>query len=233
LETGSAGLLTTGHGGDSTAPTVAAQREQDAVVAGGGGDSTALTVAATGELDARAAAGPATLAPHDGSRAMTKPITPAVGVPLVPETKTARTVTERVLAVLAEVEAQTGPRLELALIRAQLTAAVGGSDREAIAAELATNFPDALAARVAAARLALAGGDQRDVRQALDAIAGEQGTLAWALRGRWQCSHCGNRPASFSWRCGGCRRWSSLRMETGVEPPPVAPRDRRASPRGS
>lgn len=213
LETGSAGLLTAGNGSDSTALTVAAKSELAAAT------SSSLAPA---------------LAAHGGSgTAMTRPITPAVGVPLVPDAKPAGTVSERVLAVLAEVEAQTGPRLELALIRAQLTSAVSGSDRDAIATELATKFPDALAARVAAARLALASGDDRAVRQALDVIAGEQGVLAWALRGRWQCSHCGNRPASFSWRCGGCRRWGSLHMETGVEPPPVAPRDRRASPRGS
>ncbi len=233
LETGSAGLLTAGSRGDSTALTGAAKSEQDAVTAENGSDSTALTVAASNELAAATASSAALATPDGSGHAITKPITPAVGVPLVPDTKPVGTDSERVLAVLAEVEAQTGPRLELALIRAQLTSAASRSDREAIATELATKFPDALAARVAAARLALESGDERAVRQALDVIAGEQGALAWALRGRWQCSHCGNRPTSFSWRCGGCRRWSSLRMETGVEPPPVAPRDRRASPRGS
>ena len=119
----------------------------------------------------------------------------------MPEQKPVGTVKERVLALLAEIEAQTGPRLELALIRAQLIATADGaaragdfSDQQALTKELATKFPDALAARVAAARLALANGDGRAVRDALDVIAGEQGMLAWALRGRWQCSHCGNRP---------------------------------------
>ena len=64
------------------------------------------------------------------------------------------------------------------------------------------------------------------IKSALEALAGERGALAWALRGRWQCSHCGNRPGQFSWRCGQCRRWGTLKMETGVEPPPV---QRRAS----
>ena len=157
-------------------------------------------------------------------------------VPLVPDIKPKGSVTDRVLAVIAEVEAQLGPRLELALIRAQL--ASGGADsgrditvREELVHELASAFPDALAARVAAARLALTKGDDKSVRQALDILAGERGSLAWALRGRWQCSHCGNRPGDFSWRCGQCRRWASLRMETGVEPPPVASRERRAAPR--
>jgi lipopolysaccharide biosynthesis regulator YciM len=178
------------------------------------------------------------------STALTTTTTPALGVPLVPDAKPVGSVKDRVLAVLADIEAETGPRLELALIRAQLAATpidappTGGStdpklDTQAIATELATRFPDALAARVAAARLALSNGDDRAVRQALEVIAGEAGTLAWALRGRWQCAHCGNRPGPFSWRCGGCRRWATLRMETGIEPPPVAPRDRRAAPRSS
>lgn len=160
-------------------------------------------------------------------------------VPLVPDVRPKSSVTDRVLTLIAEVEAQLGPRLELALIRAQL-ASGGGADaarditvREDLVQELAAAFPDALAARVAAARLALAKGDDKSVRQALDILAGERGSLAWALRGRWQCSHCGNRPGTFSWRCGQCRRWASLRMETGVEPPPVASRDRRAAPRSS
>ena len=174
------------------------------------------------------------------STALTKPITPALGVPLVPDAKPGGSVVDRVLALLTEVEAKTGARLELSLIRAQLAAGPAtdtpppGStkvDVEAITKELTTKFPDALAARVAAARLALGSGNDTSVRQALDVIAGEQGALAWALRGRWQCAHCGHRPGPFSWRCGQCRRWATLRMETGVEPPPVAPRDRRASPR--
>jgi hypothetical protein len=86
---------------------------------------------------------------------------------------------------------------------------------------------------VAAARLALVKGDEKSVRQALEILAGDKGSLSWALRGRWQCAHCGNRPGQFSWRCGQCRRWGSLRMETGIEPPPVASRERRASPRSS
>lgn len=154
-------------------------------------------------------------------------------VPLVPEdVKPVGTVNERVIALLAEIEAQLGPRLELALIRAQLAA----GDRKVsdeIATELASKFPEALASRVAAARLALAKGDDKSVRQALELLAGDKGTLGWALRGRWQCSNCAHRPGSFTWRCGNCRRWGTLRMETGVEPPPVASRDRRAAPRGS
>src|SRR5262249_11400424 len=60
----------------------------------------------------------------------------------------------------------------------------------------------------------------------------ESGALAWALRGRWQCEVCGYRPGPFSWRCGQCRRWGTLHMETRIEPPPAAPRGRRAAPPG-
>ena len=134
---------------------------------------------------------------------------------------------ERVLAVLARVEARTGPRLELALLRAQL---VPPGDVAARAA-LTSRFPDSLAARVAASRMVLANDDPAAVRNALEVLAGEHGALAWALHGRWQCAHCGHRPGPFSWRCGQCRRWATLRMETGVDPPPVAPRERRAAPR--
>ncbi|HTL35719.1 MAG TPA: hypothetical protein VL326_21465 [Kofleriaceae bacterium] len=154
-------------------------------------------------------------------------------VPLVPDAKPVGSVVERVIALLAEVEEKVGPRLELALIRAQLMAGGDVKVKDDVAQELASKFPDAIAARVAAARLALAKGDDKSVRQALEIIAGEKGSLAWSLRGRWQCGHCGNRPPQFSWRCGQCRRWGTLRMETGVEPPPIAPRDRRASPRSS
>jgi hypothetical protein len=153
------------------------------------------------------------------------------GVPLVPVHKAGTTVTERVLEVLAEVEAQRGPRLELALIRAQLVPPGDGAARLALARQLVAQFPQALAARVATARLAVASGDGAAIRGALEALVAEDGALAWTLRGRWQCAHCGNRPGAFSWRCGQCRRWNTLRMETGIEPPPLPPRERRAMPR--
>jgi lipopolysaccharide biosynthesis regulator YciM len=155
------------------------------------------------------------------------------GVPLVPAQKPIGTVAERVLALLAEVEAQTGTRLELALIRAQLVPQADTAALADLGRELAAKFPDALAARVAGGRLALAGSDGGAVKQALDRLVSENGTLAWALRGRWQCSHCGARPGAFSWRCGQCRRWGTFQMETGVEPPPIRPRERRAAPRAA
>ena len=149
-------------------------------------------------------------------------------VALVPAEKPPLNITDRVLVLLAEIEQQSGPRLELALIRAQL---VPASDARALADQLAAKYPEALAARVASGRLALEGGDAAATRDALASLVSDTGMLAWALRGRWQCANCGNRPTTFGWRCAQCRRWASLRMETGVEPPPVPSRERRAAPR--
>jgi lipopolysaccharide biosynthesis regulator YciM len=157
-------------------------------------------------------------------------LTHSEGMSLVPAERPKGSVTDRVLAVLSEVEAQTGPRLELALIRAQLSPDHANGQEE-LARDLQARFPDALAARVAGARMALTGGDGEAIKKALDVLVAETGALAWALRGRWQCEVCGHRPGPFSWRCGQCRRWGTLHMETGIEPPPVAPRDRRAAPR--
>ena len=57
----------------------------------------------------------------------------------------------------------------------------------------------------------------RDFRSVwLAGLVSDTGALAWALRGRWQCAHCGNRPGPFSWRCGQCQRWNTLRMEEAV-----------------
>lgn len=150
---------------------------------------------------------------------------------LVPASRPTESVAERVLAVLAAVEAEVGPRLELALIRAQLVPPADAAAQGALARDLTARFPEALAARVATARLALGAGEPAQVKTALEVLVADQGALSWALRGRWQCAHCGNRPGPFSWRCGQCRRWGSLRMETGIEPPPPPPRERRAAPR--
>ncbi|MBA3464506.1 MAG: hypothetical protein H0T46_31535 [Deltaproteobacteria bacterium] len=174
---------------------------------------------------------PAEDAPHLASGQTA--LVPVEGVALVPSEKPLASVSERVLALLADVEAQTGPRLEIALIRAQLAPPSDPNAQSELAKDLVTRFPEALAARVATARLALAVGESDAVKSALEVLVAEQGSLAWALRGRWQCAHCGHRPGPFSWRCGQCRRWDTLRMETGVEPPPLPPRERRAAPRAA
>ena len=199
------------------------------------------------ELDAIAAPDPKQLpAPSETALATTTPGTSIdakpprselPGLPLVPASLLASpsldAITARVLALLGELEVETGPRLELALIRAQLVPPDDVTAQVELAKELAVRFPEALAARVATARLAIAGGEAAAIRSALEVFVSEHGALAWALRGRWQCASCGHRPGPFSWRCGQCRRWNSLRMETGIEPPPVPSRERRAAPRNA
>jgi lipopolysaccharide biosynthesis regulator YciM len=197
--------------------------------------SGALAVTTSGTLTTTSSgAFPVTaIAPMlSGPAAASRPVAAGVeGISLAPSKKPPATVTKRVLATLADIEAQTGPRLEIALVRAQLAEP---SAHDEIARDLAVRFPDALAARVASARLALGNGSGNGpdaLRSSLEALVSDQGALAWALRGRWQCANCGHRPGPFSWRCGSCRRWNTLRIETGVEPPPITPRDRRSESR--
>nr|HEX4317468.1 hypothetical protein [Kofleriaceae bacterium] len=204
----------------------AAPGPETVVVADGAGAEPASSV--TDELEATPEAAPDAI---PGALAVALPATPIAIAPdthaLVPGERPAGTVIERVLATLAEVE-RAGARIELSLIRAQLADPTLAAQ---FVTELAERFPGALAARVAAGRLALTSADLATIRATLDALVGESGALAWALRGRWQCAHCNHRPAAFSWRCGNCRRWGTLRMETGIEPPAPAPRDRRGHAR--
>jgi lipopolysaccharide biosynthesis regulator YciM len=90
--------------------------------------------------------------------------------------------------------------------------------------DLARRFPELLPAQVAAARLALASGDGRDMRDALQRLTAPHGVLAWAMEGAWRCSGCGERRELFFWRCRGCRTWGSVRLELGRDalaaPPP-------------
>jgi lipopolysaccharide biosynthesis regulator YciM len=90
--------------------------------------------------------------------------------------------------------------------------------------DLARRFPELLPAQVAAARLALAGGDGDDMREALQRLTAPRGVLAWAMDGAWRCSGCGERRDLFFWRCRTCRTWGSVRLELGrdalVAPPP-------------
>lgn len=217
--------------GAAGAPAGAASGAGSAASATGG---TAVPAAPATSAGALPGAGALALASAGALVPAAPEATPPLidGVPLVPAHRPAASIAERVLAVLAEIEAACGPRLELALIRAQLVPPADSAGQAELAEELAARFPDALAARVAAARLALARHDPAAIRGALDGLVSEAGALAWTLRGRWQCSHCGHRPGPFSWRCAQCRRWNALRMETGIEPPPVVPRERRAAPRG-
>ena len=230
------GLAATAGGGGLTAELVAIGAEHDelatpdaavdAAAEGDGGSSPSPTPTPSPiQSLIRAATATATIPAPPSALAML----PGTH-PLVPEHTAPSTVTDRVLVTLSQIEQQTGPRLEIALIRAQLVAPELAAQ---MTRDLVSQFPATLTTRVAAARLALAGGDPAAVHAALDALAGDQGVVAWALRGRWQCGHCGHRPATFSWRCGQCRRWGTLVMETGIEAPPLPSRDRRAAPRAA
>lgn len=95
--------------------------------------------------------------------------------------------------------------------------------------------PVLLPARIAAARLALAGGDAKDIARELEALAGQDGVLSWATNGSWRCGHCGHRQEALFWRCDGCRRWGTVRLDVGravLDAPPPPPRERRELPRG-
>src|SRR5262249_2101330 len=74
------------------------------------------------------------------------------GIALVPAQRPSASIADRMLDLIAEIEAASGPRLELALIRAQLIPAADLAGRAELARELTARFPDALAARVATAR---------------------------------------------------------------------------------
>lgn len=96
--------------------------------------------------------------------------------------------------------------------------------------EIAREFPDLLPARVAAGRLALASEDPDEIALELVALVGAKGALEWAADGVWRCGNCGHRSEEFFWRCQGCRRWGSVRLDVGraaQEPPPRPRRERR------
>lgn len=242
------GLAATAGGGGLTAELVAIGAEHDELAADAvpAADGAALAALADGAAPAALAAPAADagsspspiqslIQAASATTAIVAPPASASAIvagthPLVPEHTAPSSVTDRVLVTLSQVEQQTGPRLEIALIRAQLVAPELAAQ---MTRDLVSQFPSTLTTRVAVARLALAGREPAAVYAALDALAGEQGVVAWALRGRWQCGHCGHRPASFSWRCGPCRRWGTLVMETGIEAPPLPARDRRAAPRAA
>src|SRR5688572_7936702 len=107
-----------------------------ALEGGSTAEKAGLPAAGTGLI----AQGTGLLAPGTGSEstALTTTTTPALGVPLVPDTKPVGTVKDRVLAALTDIEAKTGPRLELALIRAQLAAApIDGASSDTAAERMA------------------------------------------------------------------------------------------------
>lgn len=133
-------------------------------------------------------------------------------------------------ASLGELATATGsPYLALA---AALAAERGAPD-DAVKAlrAVAVDTPMYLPARVAAARIALAGGEAGPIVTELRALVG---ALAWADGNAWRCTGCGHRAAGFGWRCPACRRWAAFAPEVGrdrAEPAIARPRERRAEPR--
>lgn len=132
-------------------------------------------------------------------------------------------------ASLAELATRTShPHLALAA-----ALAATGERAEAAATALrsiAADAPAYLPARMAAARLALAGKDADAIARELAALVE---ALAWADGTGWRCAGCGHRATSFGWRCPSCRRWGALAPEVGRDRATVitTPRERRAEPR--
>jgi len=144
-----------------------------------------------------------------------------------------RVAAERTAAALDEIAAEAGRNPHLRLAAAELRALYDPAAALAEYRAIAADHPDLLPARVAAARLALAGGDPAAITAELRALVGAGGALTWAFDGAWRCSQCGRRADAYSWRCTGCRRWASARLDVGrdaLEPPP-ARRERRERPR--
>jgi len=145
-----------------------------------------------------------------------------------------RAAAERAAGVLSAIDKELGGSPHVRLAAAELRALGDASGALADYRALATDFPDFLPARVAAARLALAGDDHAAITDELRALAGHGGSLTWAFDGSWRCGHCGARREQFFWRCMQCRRWGSVRLDVGRDahrPAPPAPRERRELPR--
>jgi lipopolysaccharide biosynthesis regulator YciM len=141
---------------------------------------------------------------------------------------------ERAAADILEVVngSTASPYLALALadLRSQFDPAKALEDYRTLGGE----HTDLLAARVAAARLAIASEDADEIAKELRALAGHGGALTWAFDGVWRCGNCGHHAVQMFWRCTGCRRWGSVRLDVGraaQEPPPAPRRERRELPR--
>jgi lipopolysaccharide biosynthesis regulator YciM len=143
---------------------------------------------------------------------------------------------QRASAELAEVLETSGPDPHLLMAVAELRSRFDPETALADFQAIGEEYPDHLAARVASARLALAGQDDETIARELVALVGPGGALAWAIDGVWRCSNCGHRSDEFFWRCDDCRRWGAIRLDVGraaQEPPPRRVRERREHPRES
>jgi lipopolysaccharide biosynthesis regulator YciM len=142
----------------------------------------------------------------------------------------------RTAAQLEQVADAVGAEPHLLLARAEFCSRFDAEAAGQIYAEAALRAADFLPARVAMARLALAGGETAAMEEELAALAGEHGALSWALAAVWRCAQCGARAPAFFWRCQSCHQWAKARRDVGraaFDPSPEAPRERRAAGRKS
>lgn len=143
--------------------------------------------------------------------------------------------TRGTIATLDAVGAEIGGAPLLALAAAELRVQVEDDEAQEDLHRLATENPELLPARVAAARLALASGDAGQVNRELDALVGEQGVLESALEGAWRCERCAHSSEFFFWRCESCRNWGSARrdMSGGGRASVQSRRERRSKKRAA
>jgi lipopolysaccharide biosynthesis regulator YciM len=135
---------------------------------------------------------------------------------------------ERTAAVLEEIVSRVGREphllLSLAEMRSHFAPDRALEDYRAIAGE----HRDLLPARLAAARLALAGAEAGEIQAELRAMVDAEGAFGWASEGTWRCEKCGHRDDRFFWRCARCRAWGQVRRDLGrAAQDPEPPRDRR------
>ena len=140
---------------------------------------------------------------------------------------------DRTGRILDEVIEQTGNAPALLLTRAQIRAR---SDMQGALEDLRLVLERdsrLLPARVAAARLVLATGDEAACRAELAALMAPDGALARLTEGVWQCGHCQRFETEFFWRCDGCRSWGTARFDTDRTRTGDRrrPRERRTLPR--
>lgn len=231
-------------------PEATSVSSADAASSGAAGSAPSASTAIAASSDsppstatstATSAATPPALASFTAPARSSSPRSSAVSLSPAPasqapedDTPAAAAARARVDALLRELAAESGLRLELVLARAALAQAAPGQVSPAMLASIVGAFPDSVAAKLAVARLELGRGEAPGIAASLAQLTSGTGPLAWALDGRWRCAACGKASAQFAWRCAGCRRWSTLALETGApEPPPPSPRDRRGERRRS
>lgn len=149
---------------------------------------------------------------------------PSDGEALVSAEDAARARVDARLRALAEAP---GAELPARWAAAALWSDEPGAKAAAAAASLAQVSAGARE-QVAAARAALVAGDAAQISLRLEGLLAAEGPLGWAAGERWRCSACGHPAPKFGWRCAGCRRWSTLRLDRGQQDPPPPPRERRA-----